>query len=69
MATRQEYLPSKEDFKKFVEMDKKNLYTVFDHRFREEAGLDEATFWSIVLHHSELSEMYPDVVEEPEEEI
>ena len=67
MATKREYLPSKEDFEKYEKVHRTGQYSIFDPKAREATGLDKDTYYSIILHHPELSELYPEVLADEEE--
>lgn len=54
-------MPTKEEFKKYVQVQKSGLWNMFDPRALKAAGLDKDTYFSVMDNYTKLSEMYPDV--------
>lgn len=56
-------LPSKEDFRDYVEVQYEGRYNMFDPNARALTGLDKETYMKIIEHYGELAKMYPDVID------
>ena len=54
-------MPTKEEFKKYVQVQKSGLWNMFDPQALKATGLDKDTYFSVMDNYKKLSEMYPDV--------
>lgn len=57
-------MPTKEEFKKYVQVQKSGLWNMFDPRAMKATGLSKDTYFSVMENYTKLSKMYPDIYKE-----
>lgn len=57
-------MPTKEQFAAYVQIQFLGLWNMFSPQAIEATGLDKKTYISVMEHYTELSEKYPEVIEE-----
>ncbi len=53
-------MPTEEEFKQYVKVQRGGQYNMFDSRARIAAGLEKSTYFAIMGHYDELAKLYPD---------